>query len=632
MTELFFRFERNRPIDLISMGRVAVDLYAEQIGSDLADAKTFQKYLGGCAGNICVGAARLGLNTMMFSCVGKDEMGKFIKNTLKQERVSTDLLFETEKHLTGLVLLGVKPPDEFPLIFYRNDCADMQLKPEQADAAIIEQAKAILVTGTGLSTQSMFETTLHTIQLAKKLGTKILFDLDFRPVLWQLTAVGNGEKRYLANPFVSETYQQILSYCDLIVGTEEEMCIAGGEEDLEKSLAKIRSFSLAPIIVKLGNKGCQVHFSEGQPLFSEPFLVEVLNVLGAGDGFMAGLVRGLLTGTNWQEATQFANACGALVVTRHGCSSAIPYWEELNYFIQEFAANPLVWKSESLAKLHKQSINFELPALQISNPQGFNDGLNPIITMIEHPSALMNFFSIKLRQGQDFHFNKNYEIAALLLTGRIIFHFESHSILAERSDYFSQEPQALHCPPGIYSSVSALTDCEILLIETENQRTFDPLFFNAANSLGTDHRGKDLLDDTSYRLVRTIFDKRNRPESNLVLGEIISFQGRWSSYPSHYHQQPEIYHYRFSEPQGYAFGENGEELLRIKHYDSYLISKGQTHAHCTAPGYALYTLWFIRHLENNPYQIPCFLAEHEWTRELSANKRAFKLKETCGER
>ncbi|NYR27025.1 5-dehydro-2-deoxygluconokinase, partial [Escherichia coli] len=117
-----FYFDKNRAIDLICMGRVAVDLYAEQIGLDLKDVASFKKYLGGYAGNIAVGAARLGLKSQMFSCVGSDELGKFLKEELEREGVNIELLSETDNHLTGLVLLGIKPPSNFPLLFYRNDC------------------------------------------------------------------------------------------------------------------------------------------------------------------------------------------------------------------------------------------------------------------------------------------------------------------------------------------------------------------------------------------------------------------------------------------------------------------------------------------------------------------------------
>src|SRR5258708_2507961 len=127
MTNSVWQFDFDRHIDVICMGRVAVDLYSEQIGSSLEDTQSFRKYLGGCAGNIAVGCARAGLHSAMFSCVGKDAMGQFIKQELQREPVDITLVKETEKHLTGLVLLGINPPHRFPLIFYRENCADMQL-------------------------------------------------------------------------------------------------------------------------------------------------------------------------------------------------------------------------------------------------------------------------------------------------------------------------------------------------------------------------------------------------------------------------------------------------------------------------------------------------------------------------
>lgn len=618
-----FYFDANRSVDLICMGRVAVDLYAEQIGVSLSDAQSFKKYLGGCAGNIAVGAARLGLKCMMFSCVGHDEMGHFLKNELRAEGVNTDLLQTTEYHLTGLVLLGIKPPHEFPLMFYRTDCADMQIKPQQISQSVLEQAKAILITGTGLSTDTMLQTTEEVVQCARKAETSVVLDLDYRPVLWGLTALGDGETRYRHSQKVSKIYQRILSVCDLIVGTEEEICIAGGCEEVYDALEKIRELTQAPVVIKRGEKGCEVHFANSsQCLQSKPFPVEVLNVLGAGDGFMAGLLSALLQGKSWEVATTYANASGALVVTRHGCAPAIPYKEELDYFIQHFDDDPQIWKSAYLLHLHQKHNQHNSPIL-IKNPQGFNRGLNAIVTL-EPLSQGMSFRSIKLDAGQNYLFNEHYEFAALLMTGKVIFHYGQQSQHVVRYDYFSQEPVVLHCPAGQRASVDALTDCEILLIETENHASFAPLLFNQSNLVELDNRGKDILDDSSYRIVRTVFDKRNRPESNLVVGEIITFQGRWSSYPSHYHDQPEIYHYRFSEPQGYAFGENGKEVLRIENYDTYQIANGQTHAHCVAPGYALYTLWFIRHLKDNPYTTPTFIKEHEWTRTHKANNRVWK--------
>lgn len=622
MTYPNFSFDKSRPIDLIAMGRVAVDLYAEQIGSNLAEASSFRKYLGGCAGNIAVGAARLGLKSMMLSCVGQDEMGNFLRKTLIQEGVNIDWVYQTDQHLTGLVLLGVKPPHDFPLMFYRNDCADMQLKPQHINLSSLQQAKALLITGTGLSTTSMQETTHHSIQLAKQANTAIILDLDYRPVLWQLTAKGNGETRFLSNRTVTQSYQTILADCDLIVGTEEELLIAGGSEEFAQALSTVRALNQhAPIVVKTGAKGCQIYFAN-QPacLHGKPYPVPILNVLGAGDGFMAGLLKGLLSGESWPTAASFANACGALVVTRHGCSVAIPYWPELLYFLQNYEQDPQVWQSAQLAKLHQPQIKSD-HSLLIKYPQRFDDGMTAIVNKDSPINTGMNFSAIKLRASQQFNFNPQYEFAALLMTGRVVFHYQQQSYQAQRSDYFAQNPIILHGPAGINAKVEALTDCEILLIETENAQHFEPLIFDHANLLELDHRGQGILNNTSYRLVRTAFDKRNRPQSNLVLGEIVTLPGRWSSYPPHAHPQPEIYHYRFSEPQGFAFGENGQEVLRIEHNDTYQIATGQTHAHCCAPGYAMYTLWFIRHLDHDPYTVPIFSEEHEWTRHTDASLR-----------
>ena len=624
-----FTFDPDRSIDVICMGRVAVDLYAEQIHCPLAEASTFKKYLGGCAGNIAVGTSRLGLTSVMFSCVGQDEMGKFLKGTLESERVGTQLLYESARHLTGLVLLGVMPPAHFPLMFYRNNCADMQLRPEHVKHDVIKDAKALLVTGTGLSTAAMQKATLFAVMAAESCRTRVIIDLDFRPVLWGLTPVGDGETRYLADSTVTSEYQKILPHCDLIVGTEEEICIASGAENLTDGMAILRKITNAPIVVKAGEKGCEVYLAnEKSPRASRPFPVEILNVLGAGDAFMSGLLRGLLRGESWEKATTWANASGAIVVTRHGCAPAIPYFNELEYFVAHYDGDPQVWKSHAFLQMHNEnerSNPYPENRRLLRSPLGFEDGLTPIVKMhAKTQKDGMNFSCLKLRQGEQRELTSSLEAAFLLMTGRVIFYYENQTRKVERAGYFEQDPIVLHCPAYTSAHVVALTDCEILVIETKNDHHFAPMLFDQHNLLESDHRGKDILDDTSYRIVRTVFDKRNRPKSNLVLGEIITFQGRWSSYPPHYHAQAEIYHYRFSEPQGFAFGENGDEVLRIRHYDTYQIADNHEHAHCTAPGYALYTLWFIRHLPGNPYTIPTFRPEHEWTRRSVASRRVWK--------
>ena len=348
--------DRNRPIDLICMGRVAVDLYAEQIGSALADAQTFRKYLGGCAGNIAVGSARLGLRSAMLSCIGQDEMGVFVKQTLQNEGVVTDCLRATPEHLTGLVVLGVDPPEHFPLMFYRQNCADMQLQASDCDEQFFQQSKALLVTGTGFSTAEMRATSHHALDLAKITHTAVILDIDYRPVLWGLTTLGDGECRYQLAEDVSHHYQQILPKCDLIVGTEEEILIAGGGKPLSQALANIHRLVSAPVIVKTGAKGCRIYLKGNrEPLAAEPFPVTVLNVLGAGDGFMSGFLLRWLRNASWQTCMQTANACGAIVVSRHGCAPAMPNKEELDYFLQHVGSRQNILQGRGMARRHRRS-------------------------------------------------------------------------------------------------------------------------------------------------------------------------------------------------------------------------------------------------------------------------------------
>src|SRR4051812_28659207 len=330
--------KEEKTLDLICLGRAAVDLYAEQLGARLEDVASFAKYIGGCAANIAVGTARQGLKSSMLVRGGDDHMGRFVRETLAREGVETGHVSTDPSRLTALVLLGIKDRDTFPLIFYRENCADMALEEGDFDASYIRSAKALLVTGTHFSTESINRTSHHAIALAKQVGTKIIFDIDYRPVLWGLTSKGMGEVRYIASSGVSEHLQKIVPHCDLIIGTEEEHCIAGGSDDIMTALRTTRAKSKAEIVVKRGPLGCSVFPAEiGKTLDDgvtvKGVTVEVLNVLGAGDAFMSGYLRGWINGETIEASCTYANACGALVVSRHGCAPAMPSKIELDDYL-----------------------------------------------------------------------------------------------------------------------------------------------------------------------------------------------------------------------------------------------------------------------------------------------------------
>ncbi len=326
-----------RPLDLICLGRAAVDLYGEQVGGRLEDVQTFAKYVGGCPANIAIGTARLGLKSGVISRVGDEQMGRFVVETLAAEGVETAGISVDPQRLTALVILGIRDRDSFPHIFYRSDCADMALAAEQIDPAFVASARALLISGTHLSRPGVEAASKAALGHARAAGTKVVFDIDYRPVLWGLTGHAAGENRFIADDAISQRLQAVLPDCDLVVGTEEEIHIAGGVAETGSALRRIRGLTDAVLVVKRGAQGCIVFDGEipedleaGVVQRGRP--VEVFNTLGAGDGFMSGFLSGWLRDRPLAECAELGNAVGALVVSRHGCAPAMPSREELARF------------------------------------------------------------------------------------------------------------------------------------------------------------------------------------------------------------------------------------------------------------------------------------------------------------
>ena len=349
-----------RALDLVCVGRAAVDLYGEQLGARLEDVQTFAKYLGGSPANTSVGASRLGLRCAMLSRVGDEHNGRFVRETLAAEGVDVSQLKTDPSRLTALVFLGLRDRDTFPLVFYRDNCADMGLCEDDVDPAVIASARALLISGTHLSRPGTRAACLLAMRAARAAGTRVVLDIDYRPVLWGLTAPGLGEQRYIASAHVSAQLQEILPLCDLVVGTEEEVHIAGGSDDSAAALRRIRALSTALIVMKRGPMGC-VAYEGAIParlddgITGPGFPVEVFNVLGAGDAFMAGLLRGWVRDEPLPQALRYANACGAIVVSRHGCAPAMPSWVELSHFLAHGSRHQRLREDAKLEHLHRAS-------------------------------------------------------------------------------------------------------------------------------------------------------------------------------------------------------------------------------------------------------------------------------------
>lgn len=346
-----------KTIDAVMIGRAGVDLYGDQIGSRLEDMGSFSKYIGGSPTNTSIGAARLGMKTALISRVGDDAMGGFIREELAREGVNVDHLRTDADRMTALVILGIRDKESFPLIFYRENCADMAIGIEDIDEGLIASAKAVVTSGTHFSTDVTKAGSVKALELAKKHGAMRWIDLDYRPVLWGLGSKGDGETRFIADDAVTAHLQGIMPHMDAVVGTEEEIHIAGGSTDTITCLKTLRGLTDATFIVKLGPMGCAV-FEGGIPdriedgLVVGGFPVEVFNVLGAGDAFMGGLVTGYTEGHGWEKACRMANACGAFAVSRHACAPSYPSREELETFIANGSDHFRLREDAALNQLH----------------------------------------------------------------------------------------------------------------------------------------------------------------------------------------------------------------------------------------------------------------------------------------
>ena len=344
-------------LDLITIGRSSVDLYGAQIGGRLEDMGGFNKYIGGSPTNIACGTARLGLRSAVITGVGDEHMGRFIREELAREGVDTRGVKIDPDRLTALVLLGIRDQESFPLIFYRENCADMGLTVDDIDPDFIKQARAVVATGTHLSHPQVEAATLKALTTARGAGLLTALDIDYRPNLWGVAGHGDGENRFVESASVTAKLQASLHLFDLIVGTEEEFHIAGGTTDTIAALRAVRAVSGAALVCKRGADGAVAFtgdipetLDEGQT--DAGFAIEVFNVLGAGDGFMSGLLKGWLDGEDWPTALKYANACGAFAVSRHGCTPAYPSWKELQFFLARGVKRPDLRNDPELEQIH----------------------------------------------------------------------------------------------------------------------------------------------------------------------------------------------------------------------------------------------------------------------------------------
>ncbi len=331
--------------DTLHMGRSSIDLYANEIGAPFEEIKSFGAFVGGSPTNISVGARRLGLKTSLLTGLGDDPVGDFVLHFLNQEGVETKFIPRKPGHRTSAVALGIEPPDKFPLVFYRDNCADIELTIDDVLAGPINDCHIFQFAGTNLCKDPSRSATIFAAELAQKSGSEVVLDIDFRPDQWH-------DPRAFG-----VTIRSVLPHVDIVIGTEDEInaaMLVDVEQmsvthsqisdtrvtgNIDMAIASLLTLGPKALLQKRGQDGVRVHLkrenSSVEQIDVPGFPVEICNILGAGDAFGGGFLYGYVKGWGWYKSARLGNACGAIVVTKHGCANFTPTMPEVLAFVDE---------------------------------------------------------------------------------------------------------------------------------------------------------------------------------------------------------------------------------------------------------------------------------------------------------
>jgi len=309
-------------MDIVILGRIGYDLYSEEPHVPLPQVRRFSRYLGGSSANMAVGLARLGAKVGIIGCLGNDSLSEFLAGFLKAERVDTSRVQTAPGYLPSLCLTEVSPPDRFPQVFYRRDPADTRLQVTDEDLQYIDAGRMFITNGTSLCASPSRESTYRALERARKSGSRVVLDVDYRAMSWPGPEEAGLAVR-LALPFV-----------DVLIGNELELTIVTGAGNLDEAVDRLRNASVPMLVSKLGDKGTRV-WTGGESVFLAPYSVEVVSTIGAGDGFASGFLYALSKDLPAVECLHYGNAAAAIVVSRLSCSEAMPTLAEVEDIMRQ---------------------------------------------------------------------------------------------------------------------------------------------------------------------------------------------------------------------------------------------------------------------------------------------------------
>lgn len=321
------QFQENRPLDLIAIGRLCVDLNANEIHRPMEETSTFTKYVGGSPANIAIGSSRLGLKTGFIGKVSDDQMGRFIVDYLKKNNVDTsNVVTDHTGAVTGLAFTEILSPEECSILMYRDNVADLKLDVSNISEEYIKQTKAMLISGTALAASPSREAVFLALEYARKHNVTIFFDLDYRPYTWK------------SSMETSIYYRLAAEKCNVIIGTREEfdMMEILEREQLsdEETAQKWFDYNADIVVIKHGVNGSKAYMKNGEVYRGGIFKTKVLKTFGAGDSYASAFIYGLMQGWEVPKAMEFGSASASIVISKHSSSDAMPTSDEIEAFIQ----------------------------------------------------------------------------------------------------------------------------------------------------------------------------------------------------------------------------------------------------------------------------------------------------------